>query len=301
MLRKDLLDFIKNKNKSIDEKIYNCLTTKFSKMIKSHEYYGYIITTKVGKSLDNLTINDINKSNIKEILTNLSNGIKIFINKLYDEEYLHGDIKIPNMTIKDNQIYFIDFGLTDKYDKNVTKYNYEYPEFLFNSNNQNYPIILHLFNKFFFNPTNDNFKGNKDIYIQILLDTHKTQQMVSLNPYYNAIQNLTLLFENIEEYIKQYIETLLNNLDNEKEYTPFQVYDICFKPIAKNIDIYSLSLALYQLFYNNIYQKDFTLYNIVSEPTLSLISTLYKDALNNNIENPIVLANRLDIIIDTIK
>jgi hypothetical protein len=54
------------------------------------------------------------------------------------------------------------------------------------------------------------------------------------------------------------------------------------------------------MFYNNIYQPEFTLTHILPDKTLQLISNLFKDALYNYIENPIILANRLDDIIKTI-
>ena len=313
MERDDLMQYIKlkTKPKNIDTELNNCLNNKFSQKKKriSHDYYGYIITTKVGKSLNQLNKDDINKSNIKIVLTSLSDGIRNFINNLYQEKYLHGDIKTPNMTIKDNKIYFIDFGLTDKYNNIlVDKHNYKYPIVLNNSTNQNYPIILHLFRIIYFNQ-DDNFSGNKNIYINQLLETHITQAKSDLNPYFHAVNNLISshedsIFKNIEyveTYLKGHISQLLNDhLKDDETYTILEVYNICFLPIAKNVDIYSLSLALYHLFVNNIYQKDFTLQNVVLKDTLKLISELFNDALYNKIENPIDLANRLDEIIKTI-
>jgi hypothetical protein len=57
---------------------------------------------------------------------------------------------------------------------------------------------------------------------------------------------------------------------------------------------------MFHMFYNNIYQRSITLRNYVSDETLKLISTLFKDALYNQIKDPIDLANRLDYIIKTI-
>ena len=294
--------------KKTDKELYECLHQKFKK--NNHDYYGYIISTRVGKPFDNLTTDDINESNIKDVLTSFSRGIRNFINKLYEQGYLHGDIKTPNMTIKDNNIYFIDFGLTDKYNKTLTdKNNNTYPIVLTNSTNQNYPIILHLFSIVYVDQL-DTFKTNKAGYLE-LFNNRITQPIPvsELNPYFIAVNNLITshnysIFTNIEDvktYLKKYIKQLLDdNLYDNKEYSIKEVYEICFLPIAKNVDIYSLSLVMFHLFYNNIYQRSITLSNYVSNETLELISKLFEAALYNQIKDPNDLANRLDNIIVTI-
>lgn len=70
-----------------------------------------------------------------------------------------------------------------------------------------------------------------------------------------------------------------------------------FLPLAINVDIYLLSLVMFHLFYNNIYQDHFTLTYLLQDKTLELISQLFNDALYNNIKNPAFLADRLDKII----
>jgi capsule polysaccharide modification protein KpsS len=120
------------------------------------------------------------------------------------------------------------------------------------------------------------------------------------------------IFKNIEDvkiYLKTYINQLLNaKLDNISKYSKKEVYEKCFLPIAKNVDIYSLSLVMFHMFYNNFYQqsfspkdKDFTLSNLVTDKTLELISKLFEDALYNKIKDPIDLAERLDNIIKKIE
>jgi len=320
MERKVLMDYIKTqrgKKTNIElTKLYECLYEKFKK--NNHDYYGYIISTRVGKPFDNLTTDDINESNIKDVLTSFSRGIRNFINKLYEKEYLHGDIKTPNMTIKDNNIYFIDFGLSDEYNKTlIDKYNNTYPIVLTNSTNQNYPIILHLFSIVYVDQL-DTFKTNKAGYLE-LFNNRITQPIPvsELNPYFIAVNNLITshnysIFTNIEDvktYLKKYIKQLLDdNLDDNLEYSIKEVYEKCFLPIAKNVDIYSLSLVMFHMFYNNFYQqsfspkdKDFTLSNLVTDKTLELISKLFEDALYNKIKDPIDLAERLDNIINTIE
>ena len=301
MERKVLMDYIKKqRGKNTNTELYNCLYDKLNNNM--HQYYGYIISTKVGKSCDNLTIDDINKSNIKDVLTSFSKGIKIFINNLYDKEYLHGDIKIPNMTMKDNKIYFIDFGFTDIY-TNILK---NYPIVLSRSLNFNYPIILHLFSILYYN--NNNLLITKEEYKFLLNKIITNLELPEYEQLYNVINTLIVshqdsIFKNIQDvktYLKTYIEQLLDKLDNNKKYSKKNVYDICFLQIARNVDIYSLSLVMFHMFYNNIYQDNFTLTYLLSSDTLKLISKLFKDALYNNIKNPLDLANRLDNIINTI-
>jgi serine/threonine protein kinase len=302
MNRPDLMYFIKkqkNKEKELT-KLYDCLGEKLN--INNHKYYGYIISTRVGKSCDKLTTDDINKKNIKQVLTSYSKEIRNFINNLYEKQYVHGDIKTPNMTLKDNKIYFIDFGFTGEYD-NILEGD---PIILGRSLNYNYPIILHLFSILYFSKELS-FATTKSKYLTLFNDIinnlEKNKQL------YNVVSTLILshpysIFKNIDAvktYLKKYIKQLLDdNLDDNEFYNINDVYEICFRPIAKNVDIYSLSLVMFHLFYNNIYQPSITLSNYVSVETLKLISDLFNDALYNQIENPINLADRLDDIIKTI-
>jgi hypothetical protein len=300
----ELHNSIEKKNRDL----YECLKKKLPKTKYKHDYYGYIITTRVGKSLDKLTNDDINKSNIKDVLQSFSRGIRNFINKLYGEEYLHGDIKTPNMTIKDNNIYFIDFGLTDKYNNTLLdKNNNKHPIVLINTTNLNYPIILHFFFKVYIDQF-DTFTTNKQEYLK-LFNNYIIQPVSKFTVYSDVMNNLITshkysIFTNIEEvqkYLNTYIEQLLTkNLDDNSEYSIKEVYEKCFLSIAKNVDIYSLSLAMFHLFYNNYYNPKFTLRNLVSDEILELISELFKDALYNKIKDPNDLADRLDNIIQLI-
>ena len=295
MDRQALMNSIEEK-KQTNIDLYNCLNDKLRS--DTNKFYGYIIYNKVGKSLDKLEKNDINKSNIKEVLINFSAGIRDFINNLYNENLTHGDIKTPNMTLKNNKIYFIDFGLTHKSSNLDEVLNY--------SINYNYPIILHLF-RVIYNSI-DNKKYKKEFYLDYI-DNDKYLKKSFILDYLDyhmktlISQHQFSIFKNIEEvktYFKTYIKQLLIKLDDNNKYTKEEVYKLCFSEIAKNIDIYSLSLALYHLFFNNLY-KDLSLSNLVTSETLQLISTLFRDALYNTIKNPIELANRLDNIIKTIK
>ena len=269
--------------------LYKCLNDKV--YYNSEQYYGYIISTKVGKSLDQLTNNDINKTNIKEVLTSYSTAIKNFINKLYENKYVHGDIKTPNMTIKDNKIYFIDFGLTEKYNIND---NYK-PKIL----SYSAPILLILFSVFY-NKYGPSYKANINIYISLL------DNIIINDINFLSVKNTLLhpfIFKNIsdiQEYLKKHIRILLKSLNLTIQYTTQQIYKLCFSSIAINTDIYSLSLVMFNLFIKNTHQPDFTLRKIVNNETIKLIVILFKDALHNTIKDPLDLSSRLDAIIETI-
>jgi hypothetical protein len=173
--------------------------------------------------------------------------------------------------------------------------------------NFNYPIILHLFSIVYFSK-DLRFTATKLEYLTLIndiitnLEQHENFYAVVITL---ITSNKYSIFKNIDDikiYLKKYINYLLNlYLVKEKElYNIYDVYIICFSPIGKNVDIYSLSLVIFHLFYNNIYQDKFILTNLVTDKTLKLISKLFKDALYNNIKNPLDLADRLDNIINTI-
>ena len=144
------------------EQLRSCINEK--KLLKqvSDSYdatYGYIISTKVGTSfdklngyryenenkkiIDNSKIDSIKlescyEEDIKRILKNLKTSIEDLITKLYDNNFIHGDLKSPNITLDKNyNVYFIDFGFMKKYDNLYYINGY--------SQNENYPNILKTF------------------------------------------------------------------------------------------------------------------------------------------------------------
>ena len=68
--------------------------------------WGYIITSHVGERIADY----INNNNIKLILTNLKDAITSVIKPLNDNGYVHYDINLGNITVKEDKVYFIDFG-----------------------------------------------------------------------------------------------------------------------------------------------------------------------------------------------
>ena len=118
----ELLDKLKEKYKDSDINIYNCINDKIK-----IEKYGYIISKNTGKSLD-IKYNDLLplETDIKKLKKILNKFYELleFIKILYDNNYLHLDIKLNNITIKeeeDDKLYLIDFGRTQK----INNFNYD--------------------------------------------------------------------------------------------------------------------------------------------------------------------------------
>ena len=110
----NLLESIKT-----NESLYNCAQDKIK--IKN---FGYIISKHTGVSLEfkyeklNLLITDFRE--LKKFLIKF-NELLQFIKILYDNNYLHLDIKLDNITVKkeeDDKLYLIDFGRIKKIDEN---------------------------------------------------------------------------------------------------------------------------------------------------------------------------------------
>ena len=104
-----ILEEEKDKDKDKDMlNISNCINKKITL-----EKYGYIISKHTGISLES-KYNELipPETNIKKFF-NKFNELLQFIKKLYDNNYLHLDIKINNITVKqeeDDKLYLIDFG-----------------------------------------------------------------------------------------------------------------------------------------------------------------------------------------------
>jgi hypothetical protein len=258
MSKNDFIKFINNKNKKDGNEIYKFID-ECHENLKSSKY-GYIISTNVGISFDRLGYDDINDNNIKDILISLREGIINFITNIFEEEYILGDINFENMTLKDNKVYFINYGKMHKYtDKDQIK------KF---ADGDNYPYILKRFFKIKENEV------NKEYLINFFND--------------NKVSNP-------KEYIFSYL--------NEKtQYNIDEIYEKYIFSIAKNSDIYALSV-----FINSIFDK--TLFNVGktkkkntddTNNTDDLVKNLHVDAIFNKIENYDDLSNRLQQIIDSL-
>jgi serine/threonine protein kinase len=301
IISKDKLD-----NDQIDEKTKECI----QKVINipgfvdfnvstdenyNNKNFGYIVSTKVGKSFDKIQFNNFDKQKIINFLTALKNSIN-FIKILYRKEYIHADIKLLNMTYKEDleKVYFIDFGLLHNYKENDDMIKQK-------SHYEIYPYILFLFFKVEKrnNNNNDNIKTitKSKLIEEIKEEINKNQ----INKNYNKrIFEITKV-KDIDQYIRQFFELLSDNVvDGEKEkHNFFYIYFLCIVPIIKNIDIYLLSFVIYQLFFP--FYGTYTFHNkYINNNTKEIIHTLLKDALYNNIDGPDELIIYLEKIIDSI-
>ena len=286
--KRKLREFIvSHQNDANLSQIFNCLS-KFFQRSNTDKYYGYLVFTKVGKSFDKLNNGDIDKQNINKILTSLNEGVQIFINNLYNNNYIHSDIKIDNMTLKENKVYFIDFGVTHRYDD----FSYMSISHIFN-----FPLILGLF--YYVYSFNTTFVGNKQKYIA-LLRSHISTYFATNNALQKIIQNnnntklnhINKLYFYIDDYISNY---LFSKINNNQSYTMMNIYDLILKPIKRNSDIYGISLFLFQLFFaknlNLSFRRD------INPETFVQVENLYIDALYNRITDPNHLSKRINDII----
>jgi hypothetical protein len=102
-------------------------------------------------------------------------------------------------------------------------------------------------------------------------------------------KELIEIFENKKIFIDIYKE-LQKIYNNENHYAQIEEIFEILKPISKNIDIYAISKLIYDILINLP----------INDDTKKLIEELYDDAKYNKIENPKVLNERLDVIINFI-
>ena len=326
MKKKDLTDKIniiinEDRNKEDRNKLVTCLQQKkLLKQIRESDEaeYGYIISTKVGTSFDKLNnfrfenenkqiidnskidsikLESCNEKDITTILNNLKTSIEDLITKLYTNNFIHGDLKSPNITLDKNyNVYFIDFGFMKEYDNLYYINGY--------SQNENYPNILKTFFSIFPTTTIPNDPTKKAFFINSRPIT-KLNLIYLLNKSKNNFQNI------IEPRLLQYTKLFnidysffFNSLEDNSPYSPQVIYDNCIKPIAKNIDIYALSLFIYQLF-NKIFsgQSSFDS-KYINDRKMNAINAIIKmlliNVLYNNIDGPEELIFYLEAIIDTL-
>ena len=274
------------KTKEQIKQLYKCLINPEKQIINSSisKNYGYIISTRVGKSFNEIldlhlkNNKFIDENNFIIILEKLKESIEDLIKKLYGQDFIHGDIKFNNMTMTLNnkseidnksKIYFIDFGFMQKYD--------DYEKLKVKLNNYIYPDILYFF--YLLNTLNTS-TINKSVLIKLF------------NLQEKPMSNLSKLL----------IKTGLNKIDYScffhsfkkdfnTEYPLNDFYTECIKPIIKNSDIYALSLYINRLFENIHSDKN----------TLNILNELLINALYNNIDGPDELIIYIDAIINSIK
>jgi serine/threonine protein kinase len=279
-----------NYNKKFDIIIFPTLNQTKSYKYKEkyyYKYFGYIICTKVGISFDKIQFNKFDKQKIINFLIALKDSIN-FIKILYEKEYIHADIKFQNITYDEilQKVYFIDFGFLQKYNEKIYEIeNRSYYEI--------YPRIL-----FFYFEIKKNYRNNT---------ITKTNLVNELNFYYQHYKIHDKKSLNIYEIILK--NTNQSNIDfmiffksiDDNDYTFEYFFDNCIKSIIQNIDIYSLSFVIYQLFNNVYYNNTYFNNKYFNNNTKKIINTLLINALYNTIDGPDELIIYLEEIINSIK
>ena len=103
----------------LDEKIRKQRTKKESSLLKkASEFIPVPNVIKVDEKTKEIDMEFIDGKKLSEHLNSLPNKLEVAkkigeqIAKLHDHEIIHGDLTTSNMLLtKDNQLYFIDFGL----------------------------------------------------------------------------------------------------------------------------------------------------------------------------------------------
>jgi hypothetical protein len=185
-----------------------------------NQLWGYIISDNVGTALENYTINN---KNIITILKSLKIAIENFIIILNNQGYLHGDIHLRNITINNNNIYFIDFDKMKKIDKNS----------LYLQTHKNYDIIIlfkTVYNIFFFDQYNAREFSNhisppNNILHKMTTKTHAVvTKLLNINgfqkiPYLNLSAIPTHYLRNIDYYtpdnLNFFLKKIIESLENE--------------------------------------------------------------------------------------
>ena len=107
--------------KEIDQKLIEYRTKEEAKLINYARKQGVSVPIiyDVNKKKGTLVMQYVEGDRVKDIYNdldenkriNLSRKIGANIAKLHNKDIIHGDITTSNMIIKDNRVYFIDFGL----------------------------------------------------------------------------------------------------------------------------------------------------------------------------------------------
>jgi hypothetical protein len=221
---------------SESEKAYKCINEKIT-----NDRYGYIISKYTGKSLlDKYNgIIETNMQKLKEFLIKFKELFS-FIKILYDNSFLHLDIKIDNITVKENEnnkLYLIDFGRTvELKDNDKKKYNKIIN--LLKENHYMYsfePKIYYnlLFNKKF------NKELNEELSFKELINYIEENFKSLIDPYdYNSKDEDTYM-----DILKKILDKININTEDQKEYF-INYLEECyskfcynkFKLLAKNVE-----------------------------------------------------------------
>jgi serine/threonine protein kinase len=278
----------------IQKQVLKCVKSK----IKKEHDYGYLILKNAGITLHKKYIINNNVFDINELILFLNNYTKIleFIKILFDNNYLHLDIKIDNVTVKDNgELCLIDFGRTIKL-QNVEDYH---------------SIIEYLINNFFMYSFEPKLYYNLYMYFrQNNITKYSFAQLkelinanfkILIKPYdigsddMNTLHDILeyifetdfenqLIIHDIDEYIYEcqknefikYLETYETNHDIDVAL----LLNHIFIPILKKIDMYCMGIILCQIVVINN-NKYITYSHIFKNRFQNLIKSLLLNKFNN--------------------
>ena len=272
-------------NKSINKS--DIIIPEYKNCLNANITYNYIISKKSGKLFSQLEKKNIDKDNIKNILTSLKEGIEKIIKPLYEDKIILGNIKMENMYLDTitNKVYFSDYSkmhtYTDKKKNAVfsanlnTNINFAKP---------NYSLLLAPFYKLEKDKTDITKKPRKDYDKDFLKEHYET--------------NIIIKDHSINDKDRKDAIDALNAMipfgyNNSLDH----FYDHYIKRLAKNTDIYAIVMFIYFIFSNDMFEIG----SQIKDQTKTLINDLYGKVLNNTDEITIdYLKKKIDEIIESI-
>lgn len=217
--------------------------TVLCKKIKPHtkRYYQLLYQHK-GIDLEHFIRTKYELTDMFDYILNLMRGVQMLVKN----DYVHLDIKPPNILITDTKkALLIDFGLGKEmkklYNGDESGYLLEY----------SYPYYPPEFNLFFEMMYGDKIKENPKVFMKYYIshvlnnkynNFNSTKQYIFNNPYFR-----TLLEGFTKEFIKNITKLNIRNGDDLSEYF--------YKTFAHKADVWSLGVVMYEVFINSSTEK----------------------------------------------
>lgn len=101
--------------KAIDEKLRKHRTRSEAALIRTARRAGINVPSVIDENDSEITMEFIEGQKIRDVFDGtykeLSEKIALVVAKMHENNIVHGDLTTSNMILKDDEIYFIDFGL----------------------------------------------------------------------------------------------------------------------------------------------------------------------------------------------
>ena len=102
--------------KEIDDEIRKSRTRREASLIRASRRIGVNVPAIIDENKETITMEFLDGKRIKDVINEnnceeLCTRIAYYIALLHKNDIIHGDLTTSNMMFKDNEIYFIDFGL----------------------------------------------------------------------------------------------------------------------------------------------------------------------------------------------